>query len=266
MAHPDEVKPFRSRVKRALFLTISAILLFAVFLTDIIRRSVDIDAGWISFLRNMVVIAAFILLYFLIEGLWRRDQNPAQKLGFLLVVTIVIGTAILVLSLFPSSGFNVKNYMLIPLGFDSIVLANVFGAALGTLMLVMLLSLRDIIFSKRRKGTRRNFLIFIGCAAATALSTLSSRPMDSSWLSSLLLGLTVAAMLMNTFRLSWIVYLSKREKLFSMLYGFLLFGILIGFDYMVWSKRRLGNRCCSILLRSNRSLRWSFCSRRSTSA
>lgn len=240
MAHLDEVKPFRSRVKRALFLIISAVLLFAVFLTDIIRRSVDIDAGWISFLRNVVVIAAFILLYFLIEGLWRRDQNPAQKLGFLLVVTIVIGTAILVLLFFPSSGFDVKNYLLIPLGFDSIVLANVFGAALGTLMLVMLLSLRDIIFSKRRKGTRRNFLIFIGCAAATALSTISTRPMDSSWLSSLLLGLTVAAMLMNTFRLSWIVYLSKREKLFSMLYGFLLFGILVGFDYMVWSKSALG--------------------------
>jgi serine phosphatase RsbU (regulator of sigma subunit) len=186
------------------------------------------------------VIAAFVLLYFLIEGLWRRDQNPAQKLGFLLVVSIVIGTAIALLSFFPSSGFDAKNYLLIPLGFDSIVMANVVGAVLGTLMLVMLLSLRDIIFSKRRKGTRRNFLILVGCAAATALSTLSARPMESSFLSSLLLGLTVVAMLMNSFRLSWIVYLSKREKLFSMLYGFLLFGILVGFDYMVWSKTALG--------------------------
>ena len=234
------MKPFRAKVGKAALLLISAALFIAVFLVDVIRRSVDIDAGWLILLRNALVIAAFVLVYILMESLWKRDQNPAKKLGFLLVVLIVIGAASGLLSVFPTSGFDIKNYILIPLGFDSVVFSNIFGVVLGTTVLVILLSLRDIIFSKRRKATRRNFLIFVGTAAATAVSTLSSRPLQSSWLSNALLAVTVVAIVLNSVRLSWIVYLSKREKLFSMLYGFLLFGVLIGFDLIVRSETALG--------------------------
>jgi len=223
-----------AKVKKAFFLLISAILFVVIFLVDIVRRSVDIDTGWISFFRSLAVIAAFVLVYLLMESLWKRDQNPAKKLGFVLVITLVIGVTSAALSFLPTSDFDTKNYLLIPLGFDSVALSNIYGVVLGTTALIVMLSLRDIIFSKRRKGTRRNFLIFLVLAFSTALSSFMERPLEPSWIGSVLFGLTVIAMLLNSFRLSWIVYLSKREKLFSMLYGFLLLCIFIGFDVMVF--------------------------------
>ncbi|HZY10011.1 MAG TPA: GAF domain-containing SpoIIE family protein phosphatase, partial [Bacteroidota bacterium] len=97
-------------------------------------------------------------------------------------------------------------------------------------MIIVLMVIRDIIFLKRRKGTRRNFLIMLGLILTTAFSTLLARPLESSITTSFLTGIAVIMMFMNSFRLSWIVYLSRREKIFSIIYGLLLFGIFIGFD------------------------------------
>lgn len=47
-------------------------------------------------------------------------------------------------------------------------------------------------------------------------------------------------MLLNTFRLSWIVYLSKREKVLSVMYALLLFGIFLGFDILVTQGSSIG--------------------------
>jgi hypothetical protein len=61
---------------------------------------------------------------------------------------------------------------------------------------------------------------------ATSASTFGLDPLESSLVTSILFGLTVASMLHNSFRLSWIVYLSKREKVLSLVYAFFLFGVL----------------------------------------
>src|SRR5258707_5523160 len=59
------------------------------------------------------------------------------------------------------------------------------------------------------------------------------RPLESDIMKTMLIALTIAAMVMNSFRLSWIVYLTKREKIFSVVYGFLLLCIFIGFDVLL---------------------------------
>lgn len=211
-------------------MTIGGGLLFIIFITDVIRRSVDINLGWILLLRDIIILIAFLIFYFLVESIWKRDQAPAKKLGFALVLTLVIGITSVLLFFISPSGFEIKNFLLIPLGFDSIVWSNVYGIVLSFTMLIVLLVLRDIIFSKRRKGTKRNFIILIVFIISMSMLTLVYRPLEPSIEMTILFIVTVIAMLMNSFRVSWIVYLSKREKILNIIFGFLLFCIFIGFD------------------------------------
>ncbi|MBI3766390.1 MAG: GAF domain-containing protein, partial [Ignavibacteriales bacterium] len=222
----------QTKLKKAFLIAASTTLLVIVFILDIIRKSVGTEGGLLMIIREFMVIGAFGVLYIFIESLWQREQSPAKKLGFALVLTLVIGTASSLLFLISPSGFDVKNYSLIPLGYDSIIWANIYGVVLGITMLIVLLIMRDIIFSKRRRGTNRNFIIFVVLALATALSTVGSRPLETNIVHSIFFGLTVWAMLLNSFRLSWIVFLSKREKIYSIVYGFLLFCLFIGLDIL----------------------------------
>lgn len=208
------------------------VLFLAVFVIDIIQKSLDSGSGLLYLVRELFVAVAFAALYFLLESLWKREQNPAKKLGFALVISLVVGATSGMLSLVPSSGFDMKNNTLIPLGFDAIAWANIFGVVLGTTILIILLLIRDIIFSKRRKGTRRNFIIFIALAMTHVFLTVISSSSELGILLTIVFSLTVTAMVFNSFRLSWIVYLSKREKIFSIVYGFLLFCLFIGFDIL----------------------------------
>ncbi len=224
---------FKTKLTKTIVITASAVLMVAAFILDVVEKSLSSYGGWLTMLREIVVLTAFLLFYFFIESIWKREQSSAKKFGFALVISLVVIVGAGFLSIIPSSGFDVKNYVLDPLGFDAIVWANVFSVVIGTMSIIILLLIRDIIFSKRKKGTRRNFLSFIALALASALFTFTLRPLESNIVTSLLLGLTVAAIVANSFRLSWIVYLTKREKLFNIVYGFLLLCIFIGFDILM---------------------------------
>jgi serine phosphatase RsbU (regulator of sigma subunit) len=234
------VTSVQAKIKKALFLGGASLLLLLVFVIDIVRRSLDSDLGWLQIVREVFVAVAFLLFYFVLESMWRREQSPAKKLGFALVLSLVVGVMTLLLSFVDSSGFDVKSSTLIPLGFDAILWANVFGIVLGATMLIILLLLRDIIFSKRRKGTRRNFMTLLVLILATASLSLSDGPVEASVTTSIVFGIAVLAMIVNSFRLSWIVYLSKREKIYSIVYGLLLFLIFVGFDLVSAGSSTLG--------------------------
>ena len=235
-----ELPRLRKKLKKAALLTIVSVLFVAVFGIDVVNWVVDIDWGWLNAARHLFLIGAFIALYFLIESLWKREQSPAKKLSFTLVLTVPVGISVALLALLSSTTFDVKNDVLIPSGFDAVLLANVYGVVIGSMMLIVLLILRDIILSRRRKGLRRNLLILIGLMLAAAISTLPYARTESGVLSSVLLGLSISLMLVVSFRLPWIVYLPKREKLFSMAYCFVLLCVFIGFSIVTLGESSIG--------------------------
>ncbi|HZY10907.1 MAG TPA: hypothetical protein VFF29_07100, partial [Bacteroidota bacterium] len=121
----------RTKITKAVLLLISSGLFLVVFIIDIVQRSVEIDFEIISYLRHLLIVITFLTFYFFLESLWQRQQGPAKKLGFVLVLSLIVGAASLFLSMLPTSGFDVKNYSLNPLGFDVIVWANIFSIVLG---------------------------------------------------------------------------------------------------------------------------------------
>jgi serine phosphatase RsbU (regulator of sigma subunit) len=222
-----ELSALRKKLKKAALISIAGVLFAAVFTIDVINWSVDIDWGWLNAARQVFMAGAFLALYILIESLWKREQSPVKKLGFgmVLVVPVVIGVSLL--SLVISDSFDVKNNTLIPTGFTAVASANIYGVVLGSTMLLVGMILRDLILVRRKKGTWRNLLILAGLLFASALSTLPYAQLETAIFPALLFGLGILAMVYNSFRLTWIVYLSKREKLFSLTYGFVLLCVFI---------------------------------------
>jgi phosphoserine phosphatase RsbU/P len=228
-----------ARLKKTILILGTALLLLCVFLLDVVRKSIALEDGILILLRDIGVLAAFALFYIYLESIWKRDQSPVKKLGFAFVMSLTVVLTMAFLSILSASDFDSKSLTLIPQDFEAIILANFVGVITGTFTLLLLLILRDIALAKRKKGSVRNLVIAFAAMSAAALSTFPLKALESSILTSILFGVSILAVLFNTFRLSWIVYLTKREKWYCMVYGFLLFGIFIAFDLLFLSDSQL---------------------------
>lgn len=68
----------------------------------------------------------------------------------------------------------------------------------------------------------------IGLFITSALLTIGLRPLEDSFWSGFFLGFAVIMIVFNSFRLSWIAYLPRKEKIYSLLYSLLaFFGFII---------------------------------------
>jgi phosphoserine phosphatase RsbU/P len=212
------------------------LLLLLVLILDVIRKTVDLEIAGLAFVRDLMVIGAFILAYLFLElTLSLRDQSPVKRMGLSLVAAVVIlGTVVAGVFLL-DGGFDSKNLMLLPLGYGTLFFATFVSIFLGLFSVGLLRLISDLILFKRKKGTQRNLYIFLGLAAATSLYTLSLKPLESQLFVTLLYGAALIAAIVNSFRLSWIVYLSKREKIFGLIYSFFLFAVFTALNIAIQS-------------------------------
>ena len=226
---------------RRLFLLGGAFLLVIFkFALDVVEKNVELDLLGIGLIRELLIIASLSLLYIVIDALAsRRESTPLRKLGFVLIAMCAMILVSVGLSVSGVGGFDTKNQALVPLDYPSIFLASLAAVAFGVFSIVVFRLLRDLILINRKPAARRNWLIFSALLLGTSLSCLTSRPLDSSVATAILFGFSILFAVMNSFRLPWIVYLTKREKLFSLACGFFLFGGFTGLAVQIGSSSLL---------------------------
>lgn len=218
------------RLRRILYISGAFFLALVKFTGDIIEKNVELEIGGLSIVRHIVGIGVFVLLFLFLEAIFRRrDQNPVRALGALLIITGAVSVLTFVLTEIPVAGFDAKNLSLLPLDYPTIFIASLITLAYGLFALLLLRALRDLVLFQRRKGTLRNFTILLGLILATSLSTIALKPMDSSFLTGGLTAVTVLVGGVNSFRLPWIVYLRKREKILNLIFSLVLF---VGFTIL----------------------------------
>jgi sigma-B regulation protein RsbU (phosphoserine phosphatase) len=208
------------RMKRALSAGIPIFLFLLVFLTDVVRRGIEIELVWVHLLRDAFAILAFYLSYVFLSSLkGSTAADPVRIQRILLLIGLCIPIAYFSLSLYRHGGFDAVEYRLVPKDYSTLFLAHLISITAGLLILLVLLYLKELIFFKRRKWTKRNFAAFLIALFATSASTFNTTPLDPSILTIVLFGVTIALGVFNSFRMSWIVYLSRREKLYSLFWS-----------------------------------------------
>lgn len=149
----------------------------------------------------------------------RRAFNPVRALWTPLVAAllgIVLAASIVAATGGPAS-VDIKTG--VPVGLGSAV--QVVGIALieTGVALVLLFSLRTLVLFKRTAASVRNWRILLGAMVAAALALVGTAPTDlvnENLLHMVLIVGAILAMVMNAFRLAWIVYLPFRQKMLTL--------------------------------------------------
>ncbi len=221
----------RTKISGAVSIFGAGILFLLVFIIDAVNKNLEIDLGLISQLRNLFVVFAFSGIYLFIQSVMpKRAVNPLRSFGIIFITILTFLTIFLIFTLISINGFEAVETQLVPADYLTILFSSVVSIVSGAAAIVFIYIIAQLIFIKRRKGTQRNFIIFLVLLFTASLSTWNLNPLESSTTSFILFVGAVVAGIANSFKFSWIVYLSKREKMFSIGYGFLLFILLIIFN------------------------------------
>ncbi|HET6568355.1 MAG TPA: GAF domain-containing SpoIIE family protein phosphatase [Rhodothermales bacterium] len=189
---------------------------------------------------HLAVMASFACLWLLLTSYHQeRQSTPARTLWstFLLGI-ILLGAGYLVLRIGRPAGMPPDMQDVTSLGFAlrtgvPLTLATVFKMNVISLLeaafaFVLLLRLSGLALFKRTKTSQRNWhLMLLAMALASVTAFLKSPQTDWVPVQAVAIVPAVGLMIVNSFRLSWIVLLNFREKMLSIGLLLLLLVLLV---------------------------------------
>jgi phosphoserine phosphatase RsbU/P len=217
-----------SRIKRIALLAIPAILLPIVYTYDVVRAAVEFEISSLGALRELLVILSFTLIGLYMDvrhkALLRTAPKEIGRVFFAVMLALLVVGIVTVLQ---PSGLSGRETMSMHRSALSLLSSTASGLMLGIVSLYLLFILRDLILFKRRKTTWRYYLSYLGLLVAACTLDLPFFQLEDTLFPSIFFSLAVVLIIVNSFKQNWIVYLSKREKIYSIVYSILLFIALI---------------------------------------
>lgn len=173
-----------------------------------------------------VLVVGYSSLWMVLHQMYRSIRSrPAKSLWTVLIaggVMIGIGAVASRVggpSVLPGFDppYNLVGFDLetgVPQVLASIFKMNVLALSQITFVMILLLKLQDLVLVKRSKISQRNWYAMIGIMALTGLSFLfNDYREETSELQTIGVIVSIVFMVVNSFRLSWIVFLPFKEKL-----------------------------------------------------
>lgn len=226
-----------SRLRRILLFSAFVVLILGIFVYDVARMTATLDLGGSEYVRQALLVLAFVLIYFfIVTGRVGKSRGVTKEIGKLLAFSVVILCALgLVFFLTPASG-SVENNVESSRGALALFLATGLSVALGLFAIFTLLTIKDLALHKRKKGTQRNFLIYLLFLFAATVSAMPILSVEGTLITSFFYPLAIIFIVVISFKQNWIVFLSRREKLYSILYGAILFVGFIVLNFFLTSR------------------------------
>lgn len=183
---------------------------------------------------NVVVLLAATALWLLLALLYQRRPASIARIFW---TTLLMGVFVIVAGWLVSRIGRPASAVTYAAGFDyasgvPLTLATVLKMNLLSLLevsfaFVVLLRFRDLVLFKRTRSSQRNWYLMLGLMAFASLLVFMRPPQaDPHWLDGVVMVPAVIFMVINSFRLSWIVFLSFREKVASIGLSVLLLALL----------------------------------------
>jgi sigma-B regulation protein RsbU (phosphoserine phosphatase) len=217
------------RLKKILLLSGAFILSVVVFILNAATKNIDLETSFLQHLRSLFIFLSFGAIYFYLQIIKREKQRGiVQGIGTVAVFAGVFLAFYLLMSFIPMRGFETRDLTLFPRDYQTIFFASIFSIVAGIFSIASLLNIKDLILYKRKKTTLRNFFILIFSIITASVSQLFAKPLEESVASGIFIGVAVLMIVTNSFRLAWIAYLPRKEKIYSLLYSLLsFFGFLV---------------------------------------
>lgn len=213
-----------TRLRRIFLLSSVALIIPSVFVYDVIRAVVDLEITGLRLFREILLIWTFLSGYLLVAE-WRTGHatSPAREIGRLLTWTTGLSLLFSLLAYYPGSeGAGSAEIARSNLGMG-VLWGTTGGFVIGGFSLYALHTIRTLLLFKRRKSAIRNFKLFLWLVLATAVLASPAMPLEGSFLVPVSMVITIGMIVIVSFRQNWIVYLTRREKMYVLTYSGLLF-------------------------------------------
>ncbi len=200
-------------------------------------------------LYSAITTVGFGSLWLFLRRYYRlRQDSPAKTLWSLLITGFILVSVAAITS---RIGRMTAPGLDLGLGFDlntgiaqtfpTIVKMVVISVSLVLLTFILLNRFQGLVLVKRSNASQRNWNVMLFSMTLTAALTLMNSPGESQNLwQNMAMAVSVVFMVVNSFRLSWIVFLSFREKLATIglclvftAFLILSFGFALGSDLFV---------------------------------
>ncbi|MFQ5571874.1 MAG: PP2C family protein-serine/threonine phosphatase, partial [Rhodothermales bacterium] len=228
-------------MKRALLLIFFVVFYVLGFVFHLFTWNVPEQPLTLQLVYSVVILACYGSLWLFLSQQFRKHRvTPAKAFwGTLVLGLLLIGVAYLI----GRPGFNVvtltdpvtgtETDIVTPLALASVVKMNVLSLLETVFFFILLLRFRDLVLFKRTRSSQRNWYVMLALMVIAAFTTFLKPPVEPGFtmIQTMALIPAVVFMVINSFRLSWIVHLSFKEKmpvigLSMLLLG--MFGLAIG--------------------------------------
>jgi len=206
-------------------------LFIAVFLFDMFTLFTQLLVKDFMVIREMVLVLGFILLIPVFTKLkWLEAKDALTKIKLIFVFMIGIYAALM---FFPNFRRNPTDYAVIRTSIETLLISTVLSLLAISFGVLIILLLRDLIFIRRKRTTQRNFWLLIALMGMSVFYVeyryLVSRDssnsiatlLQSEWPGVVLLVAFIVFIVLNSFRNSWIAYLTKKQKVQSLFFSIL---------------------------------------------
>lgn len=217
------------KISRNIVTTQLQLFLLAAFLLFVFKLFFGSpDAVYLKFILDLIIAASiFFLLLALIRFENSRSTAPLSlimNVGILLALMFFIITfsGYLIPGLFDNINLKLKNPGLV-YNIVSVIYIIVFVG----LVSYFLLTLRHFFFLNQRKNTRVYFTTMLIFFVFASLSDNFFSDKSVSFLSTTFFIVSVLLMIFNSIRISWIAFLSKKEKTYLLLLSFVITTLFI---------------------------------------
>lgn len=219
--------PFRSTLQnkgRRIAFAIGAALCYVM---SVVLNVLEWQSGtaWSTAMEvvyQVVVIGGYACLWFFFSSFFRQRQTTPLKTFWttLFVGALFIGLSRVTVTVGLPNGIDLENYTFgfdyatgVPLAAATVAKMNIVSLLKAVFAFYILLRFRDLVLYKRTRKSLRNWYLMLGFMAAASFSTFLKDPgTPTGIIQSLSVVPAVILMAINAFRVSWIVFLSFREK------------------------------------------------------
>lgn len=209
-----------SRLRKILYIVSAIVLFLVVYVVDVIQSTVNLENITVDIAREFVLLIAFMFLFFYLRSTRiEKRENRTKELGKLLVTSVILIFLSIAASYLPILQFVEKNNFQVPANVLTALSVSFLSIILGILTILILLVVMDLVLHKRKKAIKRNSTILLAGMIGTILFAFPFVSEYGGIVGTISYGFTILMVLVVSFKQSWIVYLSRREKFYTLVYS-----------------------------------------------
>lgn len=238
------------RSRKVILTSLAIIIFFVIFVIDIIVKSFSLSNLSLYSIKQILFLFNLIVIYNLISDYEStKERSILTRIGQVLI--LLAGSVIIIHALLTfgnisfstfydvsiNSNYNTSpgqpntSYSIygVPIhsNYRTLIISNIIICILVVLSMYIFIVIKTFVFSYRKKRTTKYFTILFTLIILSAIFAYV-QPQDDYRIFTIPIDVaTIVLMFSISFRLPWVMYLTKKEKYYAIVYLFLICSITI---------------------------------------